>query len=240
MLSASGVWWRYERRSWLLRDVTFDLSPGSLLRVEGGNGSGKSSLLRLLAGCTTPQRGTIRSTARAVYLPQLARSLPAVSAGQLFSSLSGRPGPAGAFWDQHRDSRADRLSGGTARRLLLDAALSLPSGLLVLDEPSAGLDAAGSQRLAAVLQGRMEDGSAVVLADHQPPALPADQVINLGETAVPASPDVRVTLAGTGTFRGEPALDGTVQLSVSLAERDAVLLEALRSGWSVLAVEPPA
>jgi ABC-type transport system involved in cytochrome c biogenesis ATPase subunit len=224
----------------LLRDLTFDLSPGTLLRVEGGNGSGKSSLLRLLAGCTTPQRGTVRATARAAYLPQLARSLPALPAGRLSSLLSRGCGPVDPFLDEHRESRADRLSGGTARRLLLDAALSLPSELLILDEPSAGLDLAGSQRLAAVLRDRLTAGGAVVVADHRPLPLPADQVIDLGRTGTRSSSEVRITLAGTTTFRGQPARDGVVQLQVSPEERDAVLLEALQSGWSVLAVEPPA
>ena len=238
VLSAAGVWWRYGRGAWLLQDVTFEVPPGALLRVSGGNGSGKSSLLRLVAGCAVPNRGAIRSTTRAAYVPQLARLLPAVPAGQLFSLLAGEPGPADPFWDEHRDSRADQLSGGTARRLLLEVALSLPSDLLVLDEPSAGLDAAGLQRLAGLLRERMQAGTAVVIADHQPLPLPADQVINLGGTTMPP-PGVRITLAGTGTFRDQDARNGILELSVSPGERDAVLLAALQSGWSVLAVELP-
>ena len=237
VLSATGVWWRHGRRPWLIEDLTVDLAPGALLRVQGGNGSGKSSLLRLLAGCVEPQRGTVRRSARAGYLPQLARSLPAVPARRLSALLAGRAGPADEFLHEHLGTRADRLSAGTARRVLLDAVLALPTPLLVLDEPAAGLDAPGVQRLATVLGDRLAAGSAVVLADHRALPLAEDQLLDLGGSASPSS-RARITLAGTGTFRGRPDRDGVLQLTVPAGERDELLLAALRAGWSVVAVEP--
>jgi ABC-type multidrug transport system ATPase subunit len=234
-LAAEAIWWRYRRDPWLLRDVSLTLGPGELLRVRGGNGAGKSTLLRLLAGCVVPDRGTVRTAGRVGYLPQLARGLPPVRAGRLLGLLSGRDRPDDPSLAAHLGTRGDQLSGGTARRLLLDAVLSLPAGVLVLDEPASGLDAEGIDRLAEVLTGRLAAGNAVVVAEHRPLPLPGGAVLDLGG---PATADglVEVTLGGKGSFRGAAARDGRLTLSVPAAERDALLLEALNGGWSVLSV----
>jgi ABC-type transport system involved in cytochrome c biogenesis ATPase subunit len=224
----------------VLADVTVALRPGEMLRVRGGNGTGKSTLLRLLAGCAHPVRGRVRTGGRVGYLPQLARDLPPLPAGRLSALLGGsdvqvpaRPGdPALA---PHLGTRADQLSAGSARRLLLDAVLGFPAPVLVLDEPIAGLDAAGVELLAGRLARRLAAGTAVVLAEHAPLPLPGGTVLDLGGTAAP-EPLVEIVLAGTGSFRGRPARDGTVTLTVAPAEREALLREALAQHWAVLAV----
>ena len=235
-LAADGVWWRYHRHAWLLSDLSLAVPPGSLLRVRGGNGSGKSTLLRLLAGCVEPHRGQIRRAGPVGYLPQLARGLPPVRAGRLLTLLGGRDRPDDPALDAHLATRADELSGGTARRLLLDVVLGLDTGLLVLDEPTAGLDAEGVDRLAGVLAERLSDGTALVVAEHRPLPVPGGEVLELGgsrETGL-----VQITLGGDGAFHGRAARDGTLTLSVAADERDGVLLEALQAGWSVIAVGP--
>lgn len=243
-LDAQGLWWRYRRAPWLLREVSLRVAPGELVRVRGGNGSGKSTLLRLLAGCARPQRGRVRLAGRVSYLPQLARDLPPVPAGRLHALLSGRPRPADPVLAAQAGARADELSAGTARRLLLDVVLALPAPVLVLDEPGAGLDAVAIDGLAAALTGRLAAGQAVVVAEHAELPLPAGTVLDLGGRAAAAPVEagatrVRVTLGGGGTFRGAQARSGRLTLDVAPGERDALLLEALESGWSVLAVEPP-
>jgi ABC-type multidrug transport system ATPase subunit len=236
-LVAEGVWWRYHRDPWLLRDVSVCVPPGGLLRVRGGNGAGKSTLLRLLAGCVVPHRGSVRTAGRVGYLPQLTRGLPPVRAGRLLGLLAGREQPADPAVRAHLDTRADELSGGTARRLVLDAVLALPAGILVLDEPASGFDEAGVTRLAAVLGDRLAAGDAVVVAEHRPLPLPGGEVVDLGGAA--AAPDVvEVVLGGTGSFRGRAARDGRVTLAVPAGERDDLLREALGAGWAVLAVGP--
>jgi ABC-type transport system involved in cytochrome c biogenesis ATPase subunit len=235
VLTADGVWWRYRRGPWLLRGVSLAVAPGELLRVRGGNGTGKSTLLRLLAGCTVPGRGRVRAAGRVGYLPQLARDLPPVPAGRLTALLTGRPDPADPTLRQALTTRADELSSGSARRLLLDAVLTLPAPVVVLDEPVAGLDAAAVDRLAAAVTDRLAGGTAVVVAEHEPLPLAGGTVLDLGGAPVP-EPLVAVTLAGHGSFRGRTCAAGTLTFTVPAAERDALLLEALRAGWSVLAV----
>lgn len=236
-LVAERVWWRYRRGPWLLRELSAEVAPGELLRVRGGNGAGKSTLLRLLAGCAVPDRGSVRTAARIGYLPQLARGLPPVSAARLLELLSGSAEPTDPALTAHLDTRADQLSGGTARRLLLDAVLSLAAPVLVLDEPASGLDADGIDRLAGVLRKLLSGGTAVVVAEHRPLPLPGGAVLDLGGTAA-AGELVEVTLGGEGTFRGAAAHGGRLTVTVPTAERDALLREALGAGWSVLAVGP--
>ena len=236
-LAAERVWWRYRRGPWLLRELSLEVRPGELLRVRGGNGAGKSTLLRLLAGCAVPDRGSVRTAARIGYLPQLARGLPPVTAAGLLELLSGRTEPADPALGAFLGTRADQLSGGTARRLLLDAVLALPAPVLVLDEPASGLDADGIERLAGVLRERLDGGTAVVVAEHRPLPLPGGAVLDLGGREV--APDlVEVTLGGDGAFRGAAARGGRLTLTVPAGERDALLREALGAGWSVLAVGP--
>jgi ABC-2 type transport system ATP-binding protein len=236
VLAAEGLWWRYGRGPWLLEDLTLSVPAGAVLRVVGGNGSGKSTLLGLLAGCAVPCRGAVVTDGRVGYLPQLARALPAIPTGLLLRTLTGRPHADDPVLAQHTSVGADDLSGGTARRLLLEAVLSFDTRVLVVDEPAAGLDATAVARLAAVLRQRREAGCTVVIADHGEleHSLPADDVLDLGGLS-PRTQDVRVVLRGEGSLRGQAAAHGVLELVV--ADSDALLHEALAAGWSVLAVE---
>jgi ABC-type transport system involved in cytochrome c biogenesis ATPase subunit len=227
-LAADGVWWRYGRRGpWVLRDVSLAVGPGELLRVRGGNGGGKSTLLALLAGVVRPSRGSVRAPGRTAYLPQLARDLPPVRVARLVPLLSGRARPDDDTLTAHLGTRADQLSAGTARRLLLDAVLALPAPVMVLDEPSAGLDDDAVARLMCALTERLAGGGIVVVAEHRPLPLDGGTVLDLG--GGPAESGVRITLSGDGA---------THVVTVPPSERDDVLRDALERGWSVLAVEP--
>jgi ABC-type transport system involved in cytochrome c biogenesis ATPase subunit len=228
-LTAEAVWWRYRRGPWVVRDVSCTVAPGELLRVRGGNGVGKSTLLALLAGVVRPSHGWVHAPGRAAYLPQLARDLPPVPADRVRALLSGRDGPGDESLREHLHTRADQLSAGTARRVLLDAVLTLPAPVVVLDEPSAGLDDAAVARLARALAERLTDGGIVVVAEHRPLPLPGGTVLDLGGPAGSVRSLVRITLSGDGETR---------VLTVPPAHRDALLRDALDRGWSVLAVEP--
>ena len=236
-LHADAVSWRYPGGPWVFQDLSVRLAGGQLLRVRGGNGSGKSSLLRVVAGCAVARRGTVTLSERTAYLPQEARRLPAVPAGRLLTWLAGEDRSGDPGLAQHLATRADRLSAGTGRRVLLEAVLGLPSRLLVLDEPTAGLDAAAVERLTTVLADRLEAGDAIVLADHHPLLLPETVLIDLGGAVEPPAL-MQITLRGTGTFRGLRAQNGLLRLSVPVADSDALLSEALQAGWSVAGVQP--
>jgi heme exporter protein A len=233
-LSADRLGYRYGRRPWLFEDLSLTVGAGGLLRVRGGNGAGKSTLLRVLAGTVAPRRGSVHRSGPVAHLPQQSGDLPAIDARRLVALLAGRA----ASLDLPPRARADELSRGWQRRLLLEAVLGLPCRVLVLDEPAAGLDAAAVYRLADRLTDRLAAGDAIVLAEHEPLPLAGGEVLDLGGTT--GEDVVEVVLGGTGSFHGGTATGGRLTLTAPAGERDALLLAALQQGWSVLAVGPRA
>jgi ABC-2 type transport system ATP-binding protein len=66
-----AVGWRYGlRQQWILRDVSLDVAAGRLIRVEGRNGTGKSTLLRMIAGVSVPSTGKITGRPPCGYVPE--------------------------------------------------------------------------------------------------------------------------------------------------------------------------
>jgi ABC-type multidrug transport system ATPase subunit len=177
------------RRREVLAGVDLELAAGRALGLAGPNGSGKSTLLRILAGVDRADRGVVRvlggDPARAEvrrrvgYLPEESPFPPEMSARAalaLLGSLQGMPRA-----EIRRESarlldlvglgaegghRLGRYSRGMLRRFgLAQAALARPV-LLLLDEPTAGLDAEGYGVLAAILAESRARGATVVLASH--------------------------------------------------------------------------
>ena len=164
--------------------VGVDLSARSreLVLVRGANASGKSTLLRLLAGLSSPSAGQVRVTCEAGTRPRLAF---VGHAGHLFADLT--PGEnlvlaarlAGADPDAvlsildrlgvaavaHTRSRA--LSSGTLRRVALARGLATDPDVLIADEPFAGLDADAARRVAVVLGETRDAGRLVIVASHE-------------------------------------------------------------------------
>lgn len=182
----------------LLKDLSLALQPGQMHLITGPSGSGKTSLLRALLGLDAPLNGEIQrpDPAQLAFVPQnpehsfvaptvrdellASRWADDEQRADVLLHATGLNGLAGA--------NPYTLSGGEQRRLAIGAALASAPQLLVLDEPTVGLDA---QRCAAVLtlleQARAQ-GAAVVVASHDPRLVPlADRVITLGDADVEAT-----------------------------------------------------
>lgn len=164
-LQAVGLGKRYGR-VWILRDVSFKLEPGARMVVRGGNGSGKSSLLRLICGLDRASEGIVTGEAARHDL-LTAEELPdhmAYSAPDqhLIVDLTARehlefharfrgykPGLTvqlvleAALLEAHGDKLVGALSSGMRQRLELAIAMGTRAALLVLDEPVSHLDRAG-------------------------------------------------------------------------------------------------
>ncbi|MCX7895026.1 MAG: ABC transporter ATP-binding protein [Thermoanaerobaculum sp.] len=175
----------------VLRGISGQVSPGRVLVVTGPNGSGKSTLLNVLAGLLRPSEGTVRYLEGQQALPQqvwhriLGVCAPDMAVYQEFSALENL-----SFFCQLRGlSRSQselaellqglglaagdlrrpvgQFSSGMLQRVKLAQALVHDPQVLLLDEPSSNLDAAGHQLLAALV-GRFRTRAAVVVATNDP------------------------------------------------------------------------
>lgn len=177
----------------LFNALTFEVGAGEALEVRGANGSGKSSLLRILAGLAPATTGTVRRTgslardaeteaADIAYLGHmngLQAELTPMENLRFAQRLqcTGCRDLAGALQAWELDGFANRpmrrLSQGQQRRVAL-ARLSLTGQRVwLLDEPCAGLDEAGEQLFDRHLAAHLAAGGLAVVATHQPLRLPA-------------------------------------------------------------------
>jgi heme exporter protein A len=199
---------RGDRR--LFQNLGLSLRAGQIMWLRGRNGRGKTTLLRLLAGLSTPAQGEIRVLGQGLKTaPVLLRSqlgylahanalkddLTAAEALSFVSALGGRtPQGAEVIEALRRLGIASRaqapvrtLSQGQRRRVAL-ARLALPGGprVWLLDEPFDALDDRGVEVLNGLLSEHAAAGGAVLLTSHQSLSLrnPPPQVLNLDDYSV--------------------------------------------------------
>jgi ABC-2 type transport system ATP-binding protein len=173
---------RYGIRSpWVVRDVSLEIQPGSLVRFEGRNGSGKSTILRVIAGVSEPSRGGVTGRPVTGYVPE--RFPPALPfpARDYLSHIGRVHGLTGERLESRIESCLDRLGGrelgqvplrhmskGMCQKVAVAQALLPGKGLLVLDEAWTGLDVAAKAALDGAVAERLADGGSVVYVDHEP------------------------------------------------------------------------
>ena len=200
----------------VLEGVSLAAAPGEVVALTGANGSGKTTLLRTLAGLTPALSGSVRRpSGRTAYLPQNPATLlyqPTVRAEvelTLRRTGTGSAAEVAALTAEALaafglDELADRyprdLSSGERQRAALAATLAGRPSLVLLDEPTRGMDAAARRALAAAVASLAERGSAVVVATHD-----ADLVAEIADTtiAVGGGGAVAVRATGPGTARQE-------------------------------------
>jgi ABC-2 type transport system ATP-binding protein len=162
-----------------LREVSMEAHPGELLAVLGPNGAGKTTLLTILAGIARPDSGTItRSDGQVGWVPQqtgLYRRLTVEENLRLFSRVEGVgdvEGTVDRMLEQtgladRRHDQVSSLSGGNQQRINIAIGLIGDPSVLLLDEPSAGLDPSQRVRLWQFVSGLAEAGTTVIYSTHQ-------------------------------------------------------------------------
>ena len=187
----------------LFRALSFVVEPGQALRVAGANGSGKTSLLRILCGLAAPAAGEVRWRGSPIgrLREDYARELVYIGHGAAVKDeltaqenllvacrLGGDAVPPGeaakalqSFGLAGEAKPVRRLSQGQRRRAAL-ARLALCGArrLWLLDEPFAALDSSGVQTLQRLMAGHLSRGGAIVLTSHQDAGIAAAQTIELG------------------------------------------------------------
>lgn len=177
-VSAHGAWFRYGRDDdWVLRGLDLEVRQGEVHALVGGNGCGKSTLLALIAGTRRAQRGEVRSAISAkAMLPQDPKALFAeerVDEELMEWAHIGGYGADGVQAMMGELGVADRadlhpydLSGGQRQMLALGKLLLVHPRLLLLDEPTKGLDRTARERVAGMIEAARRDGVTVIVSTH--------------------------------------------------------------------------
>jgi len=189
IIEVSDLSYSYEKNKKVLNNISFSLEKGQSLGILGPNGGGKSTLLKILVGLLEKQSGTIKVHSQAIeaedqhprhlfaYVPQfttLNNILPVRVRDLLdFGSLLGK---ASLSIDEtldivamthKKDELVSVLSGGEKQRVLLAKALIHGPEILVLDEPTNGLDSTGQDQLLEILNNiKKEKQTGVIIVDH--------------------------------------------------------------------------
>jgi zinc transport system ATP-binding protein len=196
-ISLRGVSFAYPGGPPVLRDVDLDVESGEFVAVAGPNGGGKTTLLRLALGLERPQSGTaslfgepaheFTHRARLGYLAQrtiLGMDAPATVSEVVAAGRVARRGPFRPFRGGDRvavaaaieqvglvdqaDVPIQRLSGGQQQRAYIAKALAAEPDLIVLDEPTAGVDVDAQDAFAALLQElHAQLGATIVYVSHE-------------------------------------------------------------------------
>jgi len=167
------------RRDAFLLDATVAIAPGEVLAVLGPNGAGKTTLLSILAGITKPDAGRIdHSNGEVGWVPQQAglyRRLTVEENLRLFARMEEAEDVEGTIermLDQtgladRRHDQVSSLSGGNQQRINIAIGLLGDPSVLLLDEPSSGLDPSQRVRLWDFVAGLAKGGTTVVYSTHQ-------------------------------------------------------------------------
>ena len=180
LLGLKNVWFRYEKDGEdVLQDLSCSFARGQLTALLGGNGSGKTTTLSLLAGLRRPLRGKrFCRTERIGLLPQDPQMLfdRATVRDELREQLASLPEAEQARRMQEMacfcrlEGLLDRhpydLSGGEQQRAALAKVLLTNPKIMLLDEPTKGIDAFFKEKLARVLKKLIADGMAVIMVSH--------------------------------------------------------------------------
>jgi heme exporter protein A len=161
----------------LFRGVSIDLKPGQALRVTGPNGTGKTTLLRCVAGLVRHDAGTISNVAEDTmhYLGHLNAMKPQLTVVEnliFWAAFGGIPNTESALKAMNLQRLGNLpfnvLSSGQKRRVALARLLLTPRPIWLLDEPTVGLDIASIALVETVLEKHLIEGGIIIAATHTP------------------------------------------------------------------------
>ena len=169
-----------------LNDISAEFTKGQIVALIGPNGSGKTTLIKSILGLVRPDSGRICFSDESItenveyrrhigYMPQIGRYPDNMKIGQLFKMIKNIRAKSGAIdeelyykfkLDTILDKSMSALSGGTRQKLSAALAFLFDPEVLILDEPTAGLDPLSSEMLKAKILSEKEKGKLVLITSH--------------------------------------------------------------------------
>ena len=246
LIAVRGIGKRFGARQ-VVADLSLRASAGEIVGLVGANGGGKTTTLRMLMGLLKPdcgegvvlgcdlQRGPRQIRERTGYMPQGASLYPSLTAREnvrFRAAAFSVPRPAQAAdrllraygLQQFADTRVDRLSGGWARLVQLAGALIHNPRLLLLDEPTAGLDVAHRHQVWARITELARGGIGIVLSTHDlAEAERCARLVLLSEGVQLAAGSSECIIAGADVAVLAVAGEGAAGLADALSVRPGVL-----------------
>jgi energy-coupling factor transport system ATP-binding protein len=204
-LALKDLWFEVEDGPTILRGISLELQAGECVALMGRNGAGKSTLLRLAKGLAEPTRGRVERAGEVALLLQnpgdyLVHGHAVEDAGVAGVAAAGLAG--------REEANPRDLSGGERQRLALEVVLAGdPAAVVLLDEPTRGMDRLHKDALAARTQELAKAGAAVMVATHDTEfaAALADRIILLGQGVLIADGPPHEVLGGGRHFSTEVA-----------------------------------
>ena len=177
VIRAKGAWYRYERNDTdVVKGFDFTARKGDRICILGGNGTGKTTALKLLAGLYAPYRGSVTHTGTVMLLPQNPQTmfLKSTVRADLLAALPRQEQKEEAILETARlcgianllSRHPYDLSGGEQQRAALAKLLLLQPDILLLDEPTKGFDIAFQQTFASILDALQQRGITVIMVSH--------------------------------------------------------------------------
>ena len=181
VIEMKDIWFRYSRdENDVLRDFSLSINRGELLCMVGGNGAGKTTALNIMGGIRKHYRGAVKISGKTGILPQNPQTVfvEKTLSRDLMEVLEGHPLSGSEREKKVRemtelleidgllDMHPYDLSGGEQQRAALAKVLLLEPDILLLDEPTKGLDPDFKEKLAGILTRLIEGGMTIVLASH--------------------------------------------------------------------------
>jgi Cu-processing system ATP-binding protein len=170
-----------------LDDVSIHLQQGECIALMGPNGSGKTTLIKCMLGMVVPDCGFISFNDKDIshdweyrqrigYMPQIGRYPDNMTIGQVISMIKDLRGSYNRNFDEELiesfglnrivNKRMRTLSGGTRQKVSASLAFLVDADMLILDEPTAGLDPVASELLSEKIRVEMKKGKLIVISSH--------------------------------------------------------------------------
>lgn len=181
LISLEHITFGYEKDNCILNNVSLEVKKGEILGLAGKNGSGKSTVLKIMAGFINDYTGTVsmsedvrKNMACVIDTPPIYEDLSVRHNIEMAVKLAGgqeMKKPDEDFIEQmdikqFYKLKASKLSLGNKQKLALCLALNKDIKLALLDEPFNGIDPIGKTRLIHYLKKRAEEGMAIVITSH--------------------------------------------------------------------------